>query len=547
MTEQSVGPATPDTGRRAVILLRLVFFFSGAAGLIYQVVWQRLLTVYYGVGPVATTLIVSTYMLGLGLGALLGGAAAERTKFRVTLYMLVELLLGTFGAASPWLLDLLGRNTAGASYPVALLWMALFLSLPTLLMGTTLPLLTKAVNAVAGDFLKSLRLPVFHQHAGGGSAPSGELRGHLAVRIGHGGLRRGGDQPPAGRRRLPAPRARSGGRLSMPAKAGTPTEDGGGTLGRWAYLCVFATGFLAIAYEILWFRSLGVLMKDSPYSFSTILAVYLFGIALGSFGMALYRQSRLRLQGQATFFFMQFLIGAYLWTSFAGFCCLDGHVAWIHEAIDWGFQEPLQPLPLMTTWAATWQSAGLYLTVLVYPLIFVFVPTLLMGASFPLVASLALRRPDARRHRRDRLLLQHPGQRGRWDRDRLLAPGGVRHGAKALGLSIVGLSALLLVDRFGGWRPQFIWRAAAFAVLAAAAVLTFPGRGEFYGLVHGEPEEGRDRYLAEGVDAVVVTDDGPDGTDNWINGLSHGNRPSPWYTREAFEAFSYAPSAGTCW
>ena len=75
--------------------------------------------------------------------------------------MLVELLLGTFGAASPWLLDLLGRNTAGASYPVALLWMALFLSLPTLLMGTTLPLLTKAVNAVAGDFLKSLSFLYF--------------------------------------------------------------------------------------------------------------------------------------------------------------------------------------------------------------------------------------------------------------------------------------------------------------------------------------------------------------------------------------------------
>ena len=53
-------------------LLGLVFFFSGLASLMYQVVWQRLLTVYYGVGPVATTLIVSTYMLGLGLGALVG-------------------------------------------------------------------------------------------------------------------------------------------------------------------------------------------------------------------------------------------------------------------------------------------------------------------------------------------------------------------------------------------------------------------------------------------------------------------------------------------
>jgi len=38
-----------------LVVLRLVFFFSGFASLMYQVVWQRLLTVHYGVGAVATT------------------------------------------------------------------------------------------------------------------------------------------------------------------------------------------------------------------------------------------------------------------------------------------------------------------------------------------------------------------------------------------------------------------------------------------------------------------------------------------------------------
>ena len=440
MTVQSDAPAIPDAGRRAVLLLRLVFFFSGAAGLIYQVVWQRLLTVYYGVGPVATTLIVSTYMLGLGLGALVGGAAAERTKSRVTLYMLVELLLGTFGEASPWLLDLLGRNTAGASYPVALLWMALFLSLPTLLMGTTLPLLTKAVNAVAGDFLKSLSFLYFINTLG---AALGALVASYVV-ISLFGLDTAAYVAAAINLLLaaavfPLRGLDRAARFSMPAKAGTPTEVGSAMLGRWAYLCVFVTGFLAIAYEILWFRSLGVLLKDSPYAFSTILAVYLFGIALGSFGMALYRQSRLRLQGQATFFFMQFLIGAYLWISFAGFYGLGGQVAWVRRAIEFAFDrgtgDRLQPLPWMTTWAGNWETIRADAPILVYPLLFVFIPTLLMGASFPLVASLALRRSDQRgRHGRDRLLLQHPGQRGRRDRDRLLAPGGVRHGAERAGL-----------------------------------------------------------------------------------------------------------------
>ena len=55
-------------------LLVFVFFLSGMDGLIYQVAWQRLLTVYYGVGPISTALIVTIFMLGLGVGALCGGA-----------------------------------------------------------------------------------------------------------------------------------------------------------------------------------------------------------------------------------------------------------------------------------------------------------------------------------------------------------------------------------------------------------------------------------------------------------------------------------------
>jgi predicted membrane-bound spermidine synthase len=111
----------------------------------------------------------------------------------------------------------------------------------------------------------------------------------------------------------------------------------------------------------------------------------------------------------------------------------------------------------------------------------------------------------------------------------------------ALAFSVVGLAAILLVNRFWG-RPLAFWkRAVAFVVLSGTAVLLFPGRGEFYGLVHGAPWPSRQRHFAEGVDAVVITDHGPNGTSNSINGLSHGHRPSGWYTRESLEAFSFAP------
>ena len=88
------------TGRtlgKLTSLLALIFFFSGLASLVYQVVWQRALSLHYGAGAVSTTLIVSVYMFGLGFGALLGGYAAERVKARMTLFFAIELGIGLFG------------------------------------------------------------------------------------------------------------------------------------------------------------------------------------------------------------------------------------------------------------------------------------------------------------------------------------------------------------------------------------------------------------------------------------------------------------------
>lgn len=72
--------------RNTKTFLSFIFFFSGFSALIYQVVWQRLLTTHYVVRSISITLIVSVYIVGLGVGALFGGYIVERVINKITLY-----------------------------------------------------------------------------------------------------------------------------------------------------------------------------------------------------------------------------------------------------------------------------------------------------------------------------------------------------------------------------------------------------------------------------------------------------------------------------
>ena len=71
--EMPVPKSAPGVG-----VLALLFFVSGAAALIYQVVWQRILLAAFGVDIETVTVVVSVFMFGIGGGALVGGRLAER-------------------------------------------------------------------------------------------------------------------------------------------------------------------------------------------------------------------------------------------------------------------------------------------------------------------------------------------------------------------------------------------------------------------------------------------------------------------------------------
>ena len=120
----------------------VVFFLSGFAALLYQIVWQRALYAIYGINVESVTMIVTAFMLGLGLGSLAGGRVSKDPKKPVLLmFSLVELGIGLFGIVSLAVFHAVGKVTLGMSAFATFVVTFLLVLVPTLLMGSTLPLL----------------------------------------------------------------------------------------------------------------------------------------------------------------------------------------------------------------------------------------------------------------------------------------------------------------------------------------------------------------------------------------------------------------------
>jgi predicted membrane-bound spermidine synthase len=137
--------------------LGLMFFASGAAALVYQVLFAKRLALVFGSTATATFTVLATFLGGMALGSLLGGRMALRVRRPLAAYAAIELLIGVYCAITPWLFDLiqhayiaLASGDAPDAAWVLVLRVALgaaVLLVPTILMGATLPLLTQVLSA----------------------------------------------------------------------------------------------------------------------------------------------------------------------------------------------------------------------------------------------------------------------------------------------------------------------------------------------------------------------------------------------------------------
>jgi predicted membrane-bound spermidine synthase len=142
------------------LVLILSFFLSGVAALIYQLCWNRALYAAVGVDMDSVTIIVSCFMLGIGVGGAVGGWLADRFPLhKARLYALTEAALCTYGILS---IGMIGAVTYWTLLPgvlgmsITIIVVFLVLLVPTVLMGMTLPILSLVFQEKTGNMGSSV-------------------------------------------------------------------------------------------------------------------------------------------------------------------------------------------------------------------------------------------------------------------------------------------------------------------------------------------------------------------------------------------------------
>ena len=280
------------------IPLCLLFLLSGACGLTYQVLWLRLLALVFGVTVHAASTVLASFMAGLALGSVLAERLAKRGH-ALKVFAALEAGIAVSALATP---ALLGLATAvyrplSAAFPdsLALLTVSRFvcsaavLVVPTMLMGATLPVLSHApiVRAAAAT-----RLAALYAVNTAGAMAGALLTGY--VLIGGLGIQRTFLAAAAvnvlvaagawmlGRADAPAPASASGEMSPSVTGPVTVTTYGGAVSATVLIWVMAASGFAALALEIVWFRVLVQFLPATSYAFTTMLATVLGGIAIGS-------------------------------------------------------------------------------------------------------------------------------------------------------------------------------------------------------------------------------------------------------------------------
>jgi spermidine synthase len=359
---EPLSPCSPRT--RDTLPYYVLFFLSGFPALLYQIVWQRALFTIYGVNIESVTVIVTAFMVGLGLGSLAGGKlSTARSLPLLAVFGIIEMSIGIFGFFSLRMFHRVGAFTAGASTAKTGLVTAALLLFPTLLMGSTLPLLVAYFVRVTKNVGESVGLLYCANTFG--SAVACYLAAVFVMRtLGE-----------SGSALLAATLNALVGGSALLLECITNRDYPLNSIAVEAYaaavirtvplaavlLLSTVLGFISLAYEIVWYRLYSFASGGRASCFALLLAFYLAGIAYGSFAVRDACRGKLRADPKGA---ASALVALMLWAGVASF--LVGPA--LANAVRYVAYQVTFP--------------------------FVFVGASLLGAAFPLLSHIAIRPID---------------------------------------------------------------------------------------------------------------------------------------------------------
>jgi len=274
----------PDFPQHPQYWLYVFFFLSGFPALIYQIVWQRTLFIIYGVSIESVTVVVTAFLLGLGLGSLVGGRISRSRLPLVLVFAAVEACTALYGVFSLRLFHAAAQFTAGTSTLLTGVCAFALVVTPTVLMGSTLPILLAYLVRAVPNTGRAAGILYFVNTLG--SATACFVAGRFTMRLlGMSGSVRlaAGINAIVGlsalaawiviRKRSLAAELDDSNEESSPERA-LPFSAG---------IAVAAiSGFIALGFEIVWYRLFSWESATNPKTFAYLLGAYLAGLALGA-------------------------------------------------------------------------------------------------------------------------------------------------------------------------------------------------------------------------------------------------------------------------
>ncbi len=386
--------------------LLLLFFASGFSSLIYQIAWIKLFSLSFGNTIYAVSTVIAAFMLGLSLGSLVFGGIADKAEKDLKLFGFMEGGIGLSALAITLFFPALDSAyvtlhhqfslTPEGSTLLRFFSTICILIVPTMLMGGTLPVLTRClvtrINLAGPEISRLYGINTL------GACLGCFLTGYLffsllgvkattylgvAISLSVSAMAFASNQgfsafissqsepedaaaKPAKPDKKKSKKPTGKKAVSIPSKGTEETlaTEGAGSS---APLLLFSliAGLCGLSYEILWTKSFAIIFKSTTYLFSNILTVFLLGIAIGSLAYKKFfdkHESPLHLFG-----LIQLAIGAYALFSILIFWWMPGEIG----------QEG--------QWAGAASWGDHILKLFGWNCLAMIIPTFLMGVAFPLI------------------------------------------------------------------------------------------------------------------------------------------------------------------